>query len=101
MSEICLSNISFPILSNTLPTRATHAHKVLSLLQNDFIIGGNVLNSVSLSALKAETSVAGLSPSPEARLSGARRWFAHLQLQTGAIEADALDHTPTITALQR
>lgn len=66
-----------------------------------FVIGGNVLNSVSLSALKAEASAAGLSPSPEARLSGARRWFAHLQLQTGAIEADALDHAPTITALQR
>lgn len=66
-----------------------------------FVIGGNVLNSVSLSALKAEASTTGLAPSPEARVPGARRWFAHLQLQTGAIEADALDHSPTIAALQR
>lgn len=66
-----------------------------------FVIGGNVLNSVSLSALKADVSSSGLTPSPEARVAGARRWFAHLQLRTAAIEADALDHSPTIAALQR
>lgn len=65
-----------------------------------FVIGGNVLNSVSLSALRAEAMGAGLSPAPEARIAGARRWFAHLQLQTGAIESDALDHSPTIRSLQ-
>lgn len=65
-----------------------------------FVIGGNVLNSVSLSALRAEAMGAGLSPAPEVRIAGARRWFAHLQLQTGPIESDALDRSPTIRALQ-
>ena len=65
-----------------------------------FVIGGNVLNSVSLSALRAEAMGAGLSPAPEVRITGARRWFAHLELQTGPIASDALDHSPTIRALQ-
>lgn len=65
-----------------------------------FVIGGNVLNSVSLSALRAEAVGAGLSPAPESRLTGARRWFAHLQLRTGTIEGDALDASPTIRSLQ-
>lgn len=66
-----------------------------------FVIGGNVLNSVSLSALRAETTSSGPSPAPESRITGARRWFAHLQLQTGAIEPNALDASPTIRSLQR
>jgi len=66
-----------------------------------FVIGGNVLNSVSLSALRAEAMGAGLSPAPEFRIAGARRWFAHLQLRTDMIESNALDASPTIRALQR
>jgi hypothetical protein len=63
------------------------------------VIGGNVLNSVSLSVLKAETRNGRLAPVAEDAIDGARRWFAHLSLRTGPIEANALDASPTVRAL--
>lgn len=60
------------------------------------VIGGNVLNSVSLSVLKAETVDGRLRPLSDDTLPGARRWFAHLRLKTGPIEANALDRSPTV-----
>ncbi|NEX94083.1 DUF2272 domain-containing protein [Caulobacter sp. 17J65-9] len=63
-------------------------------------VGGNVLNSVSLSVLKAVQVNGRWTPVAEDELEGARRWFAHLKLRTPDIEADALDHTPTVQSLQ-
>ncbi len=64
------------------------------------VIGGNVLNSVSLSALRTETVNGRLVPVAADRLDGARRWFAHLQLQTGPVEAEAMDASPTLRTLR-
>ena len=66
-----------------------------------FVIGGNVLNSVSLSALQAETVEGRLRPLADDALAGSRRWFAHLKLKTGPIEPNALDASPTIRVLTR
>lgn len=63
-------------------------------------VGGNVLNSVSLSVLKAVEVDGRWAPVAEDELEGARRWFAHLKLDAPKIEADALDHTPTLKSLQ-
>jgi len=65
-----------------------------------FTIGGNVLNSVSLAAVATDLSSPTPRPLGEDALGGARRWFAHLKLKTDPIEADALDASPTIRALQ-
>ena len=61
-----------------------------------FVIGGNVLNSVSLAALRASMVDGRLRPVSDQDVGGARRWFAHLSLKTGPVEADALDHSPTV-----
>lgn len=60
------------------------------------VIGGNVLNSVSLSLLKAQAVDGRLRPLSDDALPGARRWFAHLRLKTDPIEANALDRSPTV-----
>jgi hypothetical protein len=41
-----------------------------------------------------------LRPVDEASLDGARTIFAHLSLRAPAIEANALENTPTIRALR-
>ena len=58
-------------------------------------LGGNVRGAVSLKLLPAARDPGeGLRPVP-----GARRIFAHLKLRAEPIEADALDHSPTMRAL--
>ena len=65
-----------------------------------FTIGGNVLDSVSLTAVAADFSATTGSPFTDEALAGARRWFVHLQLKTAAIEDNALDASPTIRRLR-
>ena len=66
------------------------------------VIGGNVLNGVSLTLLPL---VEGQGAYPAvlsgADLDGARTMFAHLSLQADPVEATALDASPTIRALNR
>ncbi len=64
------------------------------------LIGGNVMDSVSLTILPGTRDGDGpLRPLADTDLAGARTMFAHLQLQAPAIEPNALDATPTILAL--
>jgi hypothetical protein len=56
-------------------------------------IGGNVGDAVSLKLLPATSTAGRLRPTAAAGV------FAHLKLRASSIEADALDHTPTIRAL--
>ncbi|MDP3376990.1 MAG: DUF2272 domain-containing protein [Brevundimonas sp.] len=66
------------------------------------VIGGNVLNGVSLTLLPL---VVGQGAYPAvlsgADLDGARTMFAHLSLQADPVEATALDASPTIRELNR
>lgn len=65
------------------------------------IIGGNVLGSVTLTILPMTTGL-GRHPHPvsEATIEGGRPVFAHLQLKAPPIEADALDYSRTVKALE-
>jgi hypothetical protein len=64
------------------------------------VIGGNVLQSVSLTILPLSGEGSAYPrPIDDSTISGARTVFAHLKLRADAIETNALDHTPTIRAL--
>jgi hypothetical protein len=66
------------------------------------VIGGNVLNGVSLTLLPlVEGQGAYRAVLSGADLDGARTMFAHLSLQADPVEATALDASPTIRALNR
>ena len=68
--------------------------------QRFFIIGGNVLQSVSLTIVPGVVEQdRALRPIDEDTLDGARTIFAHLKLNADAVEMNALDNTPTIHAL--
>ena len=63
------------------------------------MIGGNVMNSVTLTILPGVRDGEHLRPLAEDDLEGARTMFAHLKLRAPAIEPNALDATPTIRAM--
>ncbi|MDO1558205.1 DUF2272 domain-containing protein [Brevundimonas sp. 2R-24] len=64
------------------------------------IIGGNVVNGVTLTLLPATREGSGpLRPLIEADIIGGRRLFAHLKLRADPVEPNALDHSPTVRAL--
>ena len=63
------------------------------------LIGGNVMNSVTLTILPGVRDGAHLRPLAGDDLDGARTMFAHLKLRAPAIEPNALDATPTIRAM--
>ena len=63
------------------------------------LIGGNVLNSVTLTILPGLRDGDHLRPLAEDDLDGARTMFAHLKLRAPAIEPNALDATPTIRTM--
>ena len=63
------------------------------------MIGGNVMNSVTLTILPGVRDGEHLRPLAEDDLDGARTMFAHLKLRAPAIEPNALDATPTIRAI--
>jgi hypothetical protein len=57
-------------------------------------IGGNVRSSVRLKIFPAAADNGAFAPLPTARMI-----FAHLKLQTAAIEADALEQSPTLRSM--
>ena len=65
------------------------------------VIGGNVMQSVTLTILPLDK---GNKPYPHPvtaeDIQGGRTVFAHLKLQADPVEPDALAHSPTIVALQ-
>lgn len=64
------------------------------------LIGGNVSNSVTLTILPGTRDGGGpLRPLSDVDLAGVRTIFAHLRLQADPVEANALDNSPTIRAL--
>jgi len=63
------------------------------------MIGGNVLNSVTLTILPGVRDGDHLRPLAEDDLDGARTMFAHLQLRAPAIAPNALDAAPTLRAM--
>lgn len=63
------------------------------------LIGGNVMNSVTLTILPGVRDGEHLRPLAEDDLDGARTMFAHLKLRAPAIEPNALDTAPTIRAM--
>ena len=63
------------------------------------MIGGNVMNSVTLTILPGVREGDHLRPLAENDLDGARTMFAHLKLRAPAIELHALDSSPTIRAM--
>ncbi|WP_282009365.1 DUF2272 domain-containing protein [Brevundimonas aveniformis] len=64
------------------------------------VIGGNVVNGVSLTVLPLTDSEGGhLRPMGPDDRAGARVFFAHLSLQADPVEPLALDNSPTIRAL--
>ena len=65
-----------------------------------FTIGGNVRRSVSLKLFPATRAQGkNLRPASISGFDDERPLFAHLKLRAGSIEANALDNTPTIKAL--
>lgn len=65
------------------------------------VIGGNVIQSVSLTILPLSDRSGSSHPHPvlPADASGAHPIFAHLSLNAAPIEAEAMDASPTIAAL--
>lgn len=63
------------------------------------VIGGNVINGVSLTILPLAETNGRLRPVTDGDMTGGRPIFAHLSLQADAVEALALDNSPTIRAL--
>lgn len=82
------------------PTHCDIVVKVDEPGRRILVIGGNVEQSVSLTILPAVLSAHGfLRPVDKDAIAGARTVFAHLKLNADPVERDALDHSPTIDAL--
>ena len=82
---------------------ATHCDVVVKIDGRNariLVIGGNVLQSVSLTMLPMRPET-GKFPHPvdESVIAGARTVFAHLKLRADAIEANALDNSVVIKTL--
>lgn len=66
------------------------------------VIGGNVVQGVSLTILPLVRDGEGPArPVAETDVAGARTMFAHLKLRADPVEPDAMDRSPSITALNR
>jgi len=64
------------------------------------VIGGNVVQSVSLTILPLKRDGEGYArPVDESIIDGARTVFAHLKLRADRVELNALDNSPTVRAL--
>lgn len=63
------------------------------------MIGGNVMNGVTLTILPGVRDGAHFRPLAQDDLDGARTMFAHLKLRSPPIEPNALDASPTIRAM--
>jgi hypothetical protein len=81
---------------------ATHCDVVVKIEERGgrvFVIGGNVLQSVSLTILPLIRE-RGRPPrtASETDIAGAQTYFAHLKLRADAIEPNAMDNSPAIRA---
>lgn len=82
------------------PTHCDIVVKVDQEAMRFLVIGGNVLESVSLTILPGIVEDGrAMRPIDEDAIDGARTVFAHLKLQADPVEMNALDNTPTIRAL--
>jgi hypothetical protein len=82
---------------------ATHCDVVVKIEERAsrvFVIGGNVLQSVSLTILPLIREPGRAArPVAESDIQGAATYFAHLKLRAEAIEPNALDNSPPIRLL--
>jgi hypothetical protein len=82
------------------PTHCDIVVKVDTAARRFFVIGGNVLQSVSLTIVPGVIGEGrALRPIDEDSLDGARTIFAHLKLNADRVEMNALDNSPTIRGL--
>jgi hypothetical protein len=87
-------------MGNFAPTHCDIVVKVDEPAGRILVIGGNVMQSVSLTILPAvREGGRALRPIDEATIDGARTIFAHLKLRAEPIEANALENSPTIKSL--
>jgi len=81
----------------------THCDIVVKLDEQGsriLVIGGNVVQSVSLTILPLRRDNEGYAkPVDESVIDGARTVFAHLKLRADTVESNALDNSPTVKAL--
>ena len=82
------------------PTHCDIVVKV-DLAQNRLlVIGGNVIQSVSLTILPLRREGSAFPrPVDDSIIEGARTIFAHLKLKADRVELNALDNSPTVKAL--
>jgi hypothetical protein len=82
------------------PTHCDIVVKVDESASRILVIGGNVVQSVSLTILPLRREGEGYArPVDESVIDGARTVFAHLKLRADRVEPNALDNSPTIRAL--
>ncbi|NBB52774.1 DUF2272 domain-containing protein, partial [Rhizobium sp. CRIBSB] len=79
----------------------THCDIVVRVADNRInVIGGNVINGVTLTILPLtrDTGAAFARPLSVDDMDGSRTVFAHLKLQADPVEPEAMDSSPTIRA---
>jgi hypothetical protein len=82
------------------PTHCDIVVKVDEAAMRILVIGGNVMESVSVTMLPAMREEGKfLKPIGEETVDGARTIFAHLKLKAPPIELDALDNSPTVKSM--
>jgi hypothetical protein len=89
-----------PEMGNFAPAHCDIVVKVDEAAMRIFVIGGNVMQSVSLTMMRGVRQEGRfLAPVSEDMIDGARTIFAHLQLRAPPIEANAIENTQTIQSL--
>jgi len=82
------------------PTHCDIVVKMDEAASRILVIGGNVVQSVSLTILPLRREAEGYSkPVDDSIIDGARTVFAHLKLRADRVELNALDNTPTVKSL--
>jgi hypothetical protein len=82
------------------PTHCDIVVKIDERAGRIFVIGGNVVQSVSLTILPLQRDGDNYAkPVDESIIDGARTVFAHLKLRADPVELNALDNSPTVRAL--
>ena len=82
------------------PTHCDIVVKIDERAERIFVIGGNVVQSVSLTILPLRRDGdAYARPVDDSIIEGARTVFAHLKLRADRVEPNALDNSPTVRAL--
>jgi hypothetical protein len=82
------------------PTHCDIVVKIDERAGRILVIGGNVVQSVSLTILPLRRDGDSYAkPVDESIIDGARTVFAHLKLRADRVELNALDNSPTIRAL--